>query len=54
MSKLQSLRFEVQYALRQMVREEGGAVGLVHSGAGQRLMQNLAAIEALKAAQKAA
>jgi len=49
---LQNLEFEIRYQMRELVRKEGSAV-LMHTDMGQRLLKNLAAIEAIKAKKAA-
>jgi hypothetical protein len=50
---LKSLEFEFRWGLRKLIREHGATV-LVKTGAAQKLVKNLGAIEALKAAKHAA
>jgi hypothetical protein len=47
-----NLEFEIRWQLRELIREQGAAV--VMYGVGKKLLQNLEAIEALKAAKQAA
>jgi hypothetical protein len=50
---LKNLEFEIRWGLRKLIREQGAAV-VVNTGVGQKLLQNLETIEALKAAKQAA
>jgi hypothetical protein len=45
---LKSLEFEFRWGLRELIRKQGTGV-VVNTGAGQKLVKNLGAIEALKA-----
>lgn len=50
---LKNLEFEIRRGLRMLIREQGTAF-VVNTGAGQKLLKNLEAIEALEAAKQAA
>jgi hypothetical protein len=50
---LKNLEFEIRWGLRELIRTKGNGV-VVNAGAGKKLLKNLKAIEALKAAKEAA